>query len=56
MFELPIIIKNKQITIDDFYTLTAAERKANEEQQCNLEQELTVNDMPPFSDTEFASL
>ena len=31
MYELPVIIANKQIAIDDFYTLTAAERKAEEE-------------------------
>ena len=55
MYELPIIIQQKQIQIDDFYNLSQAERKNSDKGFCNLEIEIAQKEMPPFSDLEFDS-
>jgi hypothetical protein len=40
MYELSIVIRQKQIQIDDFYNLSQAERKNTDKGFCNLEIEL----------------
>lgn len=55
MYELPIIIEQKQIQIDDFFSMSQSERKNLEKGFCNLEIELSQKELPPFSDLEFES-
>lgn len=55
MYDLPLILEQRQIQIDDFYNLSASERKNQDAGFCNLEIEIkddTVS-LPPFSDKTF---